>query len=39
MLGWQSNDSDPVELPVPEQFETRVRNGALVTTHISHVGA
>eukprot|EP00290_Baffinella_frigidus_P005441 CAMPEP_0180132926 /NCGR_PEP_ID=MMETSP0986-20121125/9256_1 /TAXON_ID=697907 /ORGANISM="non described non described, Strain CCMP2293" /LENGTH=433 /DNA_ID=CAMNT_0022072987 /DNA_START=101 /DNA_END=1402 /DNA_ORIENTATION=+ len=39
VLPAKSNDEDPVELPVPEQFETRVRNGALVTTHISHVGA
>ena len=35
----QSEDSDPVELPVPEQFETKIRDGKLVTTAISHVGA
>jgi hypothetical protein len=35
----QKEEDDPVEIPVPEQFETRVRNGKLETTPISHVGA
>jgi hypothetical protein len=37
--GRQSEDADPVELPVPEQFETKIRDGHLITTAISHVGA
>jgi len=30
---------DPVEIPVPEQFETKIRNGKLVTTCVAHIGA
>lgn len=38
VLPAKSEDSDPVELPVPEQFETKIRDGKLVTTAISHAG-
>jgi len=27
---------DPVEMPIPEQFKTVVRNGKLVTEHVEH---
>ncbi len=35
----KKEDDDPVEIPIPEQYETRVVNGQLVTTPVSHVGA
>ncbi|EKX54324.1 hypothetical protein GUITHDRAFT_99801 [Guillardia theta CCMP2712] len=35
----QSDAEDPTELPIPEQYETRIRNGQLVTTCVAHVGA
>jgi len=35
----KKEEDDPVEIPIPEQFETRVVNGQLVTTPVAHVGA
>lgn len=39
VLPAKSEQDDPVEIPVPEQFETRIRNGKLETTCVAHVGA
>lgn len=32
-------DSDPLELPVPEQFVSTFQNGKLVTEAVTHSGA
>ena len=34
-----SGESDPVELPVPEQFVSTFRDGKLVTEAVMHSGA
>ena len=33
-----SDNSDPVELPVPEQFVSTIQNGRLLTEAVSHSG-
>lgn len=32
----ETDDQDPTELPVPEQFETKIQDGKLVTVEVSH---
>jgi adenylyl cyclase-associated protein len=39
VLPANKEEDDPVEIPVPEQFETKIRGGKLVTTAVAHVGA
>lgn len=34
-----SGESDPLELPVPEQFVSTFRDGKLVTEAVTHSGA
>lgn len=34
-----SGDSDPLELPVPEQFVSTFQGGKLVTEAVTHSGA
>jgi adenylyl cyclase-associated protein len=39
VLPAKSDADDPVEIPIPEQFETKIRKGKLETTCVAHVGA